>query len=221
MHSLYWRIFLAFWVALALILVGTVTVAVNATAHRADRPGLQRGQLYGQAARAFETGGPEALEGWLRSLPAEAFGRTFIIEPGGREMLRRPLPPSSSGANDAARAPAPGTAAGAIAPLGGALELVAPGGGTYHLVVAPHRPRLFGELELPGVPLTLLAIALGVSGAVCYFLARYLAAPVDRLRLATRPLAAGGLHRRGPPPPPGGPDELRLPPPAPPPPAGP
>jgi len=196
MHSLYWRIFLAFWVALALILVGTVTVAVNATAHRADRPGLQRGQLYGQAARAFETGGPEALEGWLRSLPAEAFGRTFIIEPGGREMLRRPLPPSSSGANDAARAPAPGTAAGAIAPLGGALELVAPGGGTYHLVVAPHRPRLFGELELPGVPLTLLAIALGVSGAVCYFLARYLAAPVDRLRLATRQLAAGDLNVR-------------------------
>src|SRR6266480_441328 len=182
MHSLYWRIFLAFWLALALILVGTVTVAVNATAHRADRPGLQRGQLYGQAARAFETGGPAALEGWLRSLPAESFGRTFIIEPGGREMLRRPLPPS--------------TAAGAIAPLGGALELVAPGGSTYHVVVAPHRPRLFGELELPGVPLTLLAIALGVSGAVCYFLARYLAAPVDRLRLATRQLAAGDLNVR-------------------------
>ena len=38
MHSLYWRIFLAFWVALALILVGTLTVAVNATAHRTDRP---------------------------------------------------------------------------------------------------------------------------------------------------------------------------------------
>jgi hypothetical protein len=30
MHSLYWRIFLTFWLALALILVGTVTVAVNA-----------------------------------------------------------------------------------------------------------------------------------------------------------------------------------------------
>src|SRR5438105_3910130 len=75
MHSLYWRIFLAFWVALGLILVGTVTVAVNATAHRADRPGLQRGQLYGQAARAFETGGPAALEDWLRSLPAEPVDR--------------------------------------------------------------------------------------------------------------------------------------------------
>lgn len=197
MHSLYWRIFLAFWAALALILVGTVTVAVNATAHRTDRPWVQRGQLYGQAARAFESEGPTGLEGWLRSLPAEPFGRTFIIEPDGREMLGRPLPPSLSGTHDAA-APASGTAAGAISPLGGALVLVAPGGSTYHVVVGPvhDRPRLFGELELPGVPLTLLAIALGVSAAVCYFLARYLAAPVDRLRLATRQLAAGDLNVR-------------------------
>ena len=63
MHSLYWRIFLAFWVALALILVGTVTVAVNATSHRTERPWVQRGQLYAQAARAFEAGGADALEG--------------------------------------------------------------------------------------------------------------------------------------------------------------
>jgi two-component system, OmpR family, sensor kinase len=211
MHSLYWRIFLAFWVALALILVGTVTVAVNATAHRTDRPWVQRGQLYGQAARAFESGGPAALEGWLRSLPAEPFGRTFIIEPDGREMLRRPLPPTLSGAPEggapkadgvagkpSGAPPASGTTAGAISPLGGALVLVASGGSTYHVVVGPvhDRPRLFGELELPGVPLTLLAIALGVSAAVCYFLARYLAAPVDRLRLATRQLAAGDLNVR-------------------------
>jgi signal transduction histidine kinase len=190
MHSLYWRIFLGFWVALALILVGTVTVAVNATAHRTDRPWVQRGQLYAQAARAFESGGPEALRSWLQSLPADPFGRTFVVEPGGRELLGRPLPPSLSRSRDAA--------AGAIAPIGGALVLVAAGGSTYHVVIGPVRdsPRLFGELELPGVPLTVLAIALGVSAAVCFFLARYLASPVERLRLATRQLASGDLNVR-------------------------
>lgn len=202
MHSLYWRIFLAFWVALALILVGTVTVAVNATAHRTDRPWVQRGQLYAQAARAFESGGPEALKSWLQSLPAEPFGRTFVVEPAGRELLGRPLPSSLRGSRDTATArgggaPA-GTSAGAIAPVGGALVLIAAGGGTYHVVIGPVRdsPRLFGELELPGVPLTVLAIALGVSAAVCFFLARYLAAPVDRLRLATRQMAGGDLNVR-------------------------
>jgi signal transduction histidine kinase len=194
MHSLYWRIFLAFWVALALILVGTVTVAVNATAHRTDRPWVQRGQLYAQAARAFESGGPEALRSWLESLPAEPFGRTFVVEPGGRELLGRPLPPFLSGVRDAAAA----LRGGAIAPIGGALVLVATGGSTYHVVIGPVRgsPRLFGELELPGVPLAVLAIALGVSAAVCFFLARYLASPVDRLRLATRQMAGGDLTVR-------------------------
>src|SRR5437762_3050004 len=89
MHSLYWRIFLAFWVALALILVGTVTVAVNATAHRTDHPWIQRGQLYAQAARAFESGGPAALRSWLQALPAEPLGRTYVVEPAGRPLPRR------------------------------------------------------------------------------------------------------------------------------------
>jgi signal transduction histidine kinase len=185
MHSLYWRIFLAFWVALTLILVGTVTVAVSATAHRTDRPWVQRGQLYAQAARAFESGGPPALKNWLQSLGGEPFSRTFVVGPAGQEILGRRLPPATS-------------AGGAIAPIGGALVLVAPGGDTYHVVVGPVRdsPRLFGELELPGVPLSILAIALVVSGGACFFLARYLAAPVDRLRLATRQMAAGDLNVR-------------------------
>jgi two-component system, OmpR family, sensor kinase len=200
MHSLYWRIFLAFWAALALILVGTVTVAVNATAHRTDRPWVQRGQLYAQAARAFESGGPPALQAWLHSLPAEPLTRTFVVDPQGSDLLGRTLPPHLSDAHLGAAAPGKeaAAAAGAISPIGGALVLVAPGGSTYHVVVGPVRdsPRLFGELELPGVPLTLLAIALGVSAAVCYLLARYLASPVDRLRLATRQMAAGDLNVR-------------------------
>jgi two-component system sensor histidine kinase CpxA len=195
MHSLYWRIFLAFWIALTLILVGTVTVAVNATTHRTERPWVQRGQLYAQAARAFEAAGPQGLKDWVQSLAAEPFSRTFVIEPGGGEMLGRPLPPTLSAAAGHSGA---ATGAGAISPIGGALVLVAPGGNTYHVVVAPVRdaPRLFGELELPGVPLSILLIALAVSAAVCYFLARYLASPVDRLRLATRRMAAGDLNVR-------------------------
>jgi two-component system sensor histidine kinase CpxA len=199
MHSLYWRIFLAFWIALALILVGTVTVAVNATAHRTERPWIQRGELYAQAARAFESGGAPALQKWLQSLAAEPFGRTFVVAPDGQEMLGRPLPRMLSGSPASAVGGVNGNSgAGAIAPIGGALVLMAPGGGTYHVVIGPVRdsPRLFGELELPGVPLSILVIALAASAGVCYFLARYLVAPVDRLRLAIRRMAAGDLEVR-------------------------
>jgi signal transduction histidine kinase len=199
MHSLYWRIFLAFWIALTLILVGTLTVAVNATAHRTDKPWVQRGQLFAQADRAFESGGADALKSWLESLGGEPFSRTFVIDPDGRDVLDRPLPQfldtvpgvAAHGTDAAGRA-------GAIAPIGGMLVLVDAGGRTWHVVVGPVRetPRLFGELELPGVPLALLVIALVVSGGVCFFLARYLAAPVDKLRHATRQMAAGDLNVR-------------------------
>ena len=198
MHSLYWRIFLAFWAALVLILVGTLTAAVNATKHRTERPWIQRGQLYGQAAHAFQGGGRDALRDWLQRLPAETLSRTFVVSPDGTEMLHRALPASLYGA--AGTPPdirhAPGV--GVIAPIGGALVVMTPEGGSYYVIVGPVRdsPRLFGELELPGVPVTVLLIALAVSAAVCFVLARYLAAPVDRLRLATRRLANGDLNVR-------------------------
>jgi signal transduction histidine kinase len=202
MHSLYWRIFLAFWVALTLILVGTLTVAVNATAHRTDKPWVQRGQLFAQADRAFESGGADGLKTWLESLNGEPFSRTFVIGPNGKDVLGRPLPQflntvPAGGATAHGTGGAPGRA-GAISPVGGMLVLVDPAGSAWHIVVGPVRegPRLFGELELPGVPLSILVIALVVSGAVCLFLARYLAAPVDKLRLATRQMAAGDLNVR-------------------------
>ncbi len=200
MHSLYWRIFLAFWLALALILVGTVTVAVNVAAqHRNDSPWVQRGQLYAQAARAFEAGGPTALKSWLEGLgSSEPFSRTFVIEPSGREMLDRPLPAFLRAPGDNAALTSATSPAGPISPVGGALVLVGANGETWHVLVGPLRktPRLFGELENPGVPGATLLLALVISAVVCFLLARYLVAPVDRLRHAMRRMAAGDLDVR-------------------------
>jgi two-component system sensor histidine kinase CpxA len=200
MRSLYWRIFLAFWLALALILVGTVTVAVNVALQiRTERPWVQRGQLYAQAARAFENGGPDALRSWLRSLKgSEPFSRTYVLTPAGRDMLERPLPKSLAGLIEGGGGTRAGTLPGPITPVSGALVLVGADGSMYHIMVGPvlNSPRLFGELELPGVPTATLLIALVVSGGICFLLARYLVAPVDRLRHATRQLAAGDLNVR-------------------------
>jgi two-component system sensor histidine kinase CpxA len=66
------------------------------------------------------------------------------------------------------------------------------------VITGPYRgpPRRFGELELPGVRAATLIIALVVSAVVCFLLARYLTAPVDRLRDATQRIAAGDLNVR-------------------------
>jgi signal transduction histidine kinase len=201
MHSLYWRIFRSFWLAIVLILVGTVTVAVSAAIQRRDElPWVQRGQLFAQADLAFEEGGPDALREWLDSIATDpAFSRTYIVGPNGRDMLNRPLP-------HYIQAPLVGRTkhgqktvrSGAIAPVGGALVLVSPDGSTYHVIVGPLHEHglLFGELELPGVAAATLAIALLVSTVICFFLTRHLVGPIDRLRQATREMAAGDLGVR-------------------------
>lgn len=201
MHSLYWRIFRSFWLAIVLILVGTVTVAVSAAIQRRDElPWVQRGQLFAQAAVAFESGGPDALRDWLDDLTSQpAFSRTYVVGPDGRDMLNRPLPhhllvPVEGRTKHGQKT----VRSGAIAPMGGALVLVSPDGSTYHVIVGPlhERPLLFGELELPAVAAATLAIALVVSTVICFFLTRHLVGPIDRLRQATREVASGNLSVR-------------------------
>ena len=201
MHSLYWRIFRSFWLAIVLILAGTVTVAVSAAIQRRDEvPWVQRGELFAQADDAFENGGPDGLHDWLQGIAGDpAFSRTYVVGPNGDDLLGRPLP-------HYLRVPLQGRTkhgtktvrSGAIAPVGGALVLVSPDGSTYHVIVGPlhEHPLLFGELQLPAVAAATLAIALLVSTVICFFLTRHLVGPIDRLRQATREMTAGNLSVR-------------------------
>lgn len=211
MNSLFWRIFFSFWLALALILIGTVTVAVDAALRwRAERPPQLYQDLYAQAAQAFETGGAAALKAWVAALdPPAVRERTFVLDAAGHDLLDRPLPPPP------VREGLPARAARALAggPVGRSLMLVGADGQTYRVFVAPPArgpSRRFGELELPGVRWATLLIALVVSAAVCFLLARYLTAPVDRLRDATQRITAGDLNVRVAPSLKGRKDELGL-----------
>jgi two-component system sensor histidine kinase CpxA len=201
MTSLYWRIFLSFWLALALILVGTVSVVVNGEQQRRfSQAWVQRGELYAQATQAFESGGQEGLRNWLKGMPrTEISALTFIVDSSGKEILGRSVPDylrdsperlAAAGRNTLLRPTMRG--------VGGPLVLVGPDGKTYHVIIGPLRsgPHLFGELEMPAVSTATLIIALVVSAVVCFFLARYLVSPVDQLRRATRQIASGDLDVR-------------------------
>ncbi|HEY4872798.1 MAG TPA: ATP-binding protein [Steroidobacteraceae bacterium] len=198
MHSLFWRIFLTFWLALALILVGTVTVAVDAALKwRNERPSLAYQEIYTRAAQVFEAGGGDALKQWIQELSPPALReRTFVLDSSGHDLLERPLPsyPQTSREGQPSRLRLP------TEPIGRSLMLVGPDGKAFRVVVVagPNRGPIhrFGELELPGVRAATLIIALVVSAVVCFLLARYLTAPVDRLRDATQRIASGDLNVR-------------------------
>ena len=201
MHSLYWRIFRSFWLAIVLILAGTVIVAVSAAIQRRDEvPWVQRGELFAQADDAFENAGADGLRDWLQDLTGDpAFSRTYVVGPNGHDLLDRPLPRSLQvPLNGRTKHGTKTVHSGAIAPVGGALVLVASDGSTYHVIVGPlhEHPLLFGELQLPAVAAATLAIALLVSTVICFFLTRHLVGPIDRLRQATREMSAGNLGVR-------------------------
>jgi signal transduction histidine kinase len=196
MTSLYWRIFLSFWLALALILVGTVSVVVNGEQQRRFAQSyVLRSELYAQATDAFESGGPDGLRTWLTGIKRpEISSRTYVLDDAGKEMLGRAVPatlrdpPSDT----------PHISNTNIRGIGGPLVLVGPDGKTFQVIIGPLRsgPHLFGELETPQVSTATLFIALVVSAVICFFLARYLVAPVDQLRRATRQIASGDLDVR-------------------------
>jgi two-component system sensor histidine kinase CpxA len=201
MTSLYWRIFLSFWLALALILVGTVSVVVNGEQQRRfSQAWILRGELYGQATEAFETGGPDALRAWLTGIKRpDLSSLVYVLDSTGTEILGRSVPDALRGSPERL---APSSNSTVLLPtmrgIGGPLVLVGPDGKTFHVMIGPLRsgPHLFGELEMPAVSTATLFIALVVSAAVCFFLARYLVSPVDQLRRATRQIASGDLDVR-------------------------
>ncbi len=202
MTSLYWRIFLSFWLALALILVGTVSVVVNGEQQRRfSHAWILRGELYAQATQAFESGGPDALRSWLtRMRGTDISSLIYILDSSGSEMLGRSVPDALRDSPERADPAADGNSLlqPNIRGIGGPLVLVGPDGKTFHVIIGPLRsgPHLFGELEMPAVSTATLVIALVVSAVVCFFLARYLVAPVDQLRRATRQIASGDLDVR-------------------------
>jgi len=202
MTSLYWRIFLSFWLALALILVGTVFLVVNSEQQRRfSQSWILRGELYAEATQAFESGGPDALRAWLTGIKRpDLSSLIYILDGSGSEMLGRSVPDALRDTPE--QLAASGNSVALLHPtmrgIGGPLVLVGPDGKTFHVMIGPLRsgPHLFGELEMPQVSTATLFIALVVSAVVCFFLARYLVSPVDQLRRATRQIASGDLDVR-------------------------
>src|ERR1700753_514512 len=96
MTPLYERICLSSWLALALILVGTVSVVVNGEQQRRFAQAyIMRSELYAQATEAFETAGPEGLRTWLTGIKRpEISSRTYVLDFTGKEMLGRAVPES-------------------------------------------------------------------------------------------------------------------------------
>jgi two-component system, OmpR family, sensor kinase len=203
MHSLFLRIFVLFWVAMALIVGGSIAITFTVAAHEYESQEAQRRPNTAlQASAVLANGGIAALTRWLKanehSIPDREI---YIIGPDGRDILGRRL---SEGAarrleffNRELGPPPEGPAPPRnFRPPRAAAQIVAPDGSAYTVLLVPRRPNIFGVLSLPGISLTILAIALIVSAFASWWLAQHLSAPIRRIQEGARALATENLEVR-------------------------
>jgi len=200
MRTLFVKIFLWFWAAMALVVLAVAAATSVANMRREER--LRRefddpARVFAQmAARTYEREGQAGLSEYLSFLEGEARHRAWLFDAGGAEVLGRSAPSEVDGR---ARRMLRGEAQASGRPDARGLQAFAVSGpsGVRYLMVTrrlnPRRPPPWPEPRT--VVLQLLAV-LATAGLVCYWLARYLTAPVVRLSAATRRLADGDLSAR-------------------------
>ena len=201
MRSLFLKIFLWFW--LATILVAGVFIGSESWGRTRQAESRVRIlfrnilQLYGEQAVAnWELSGAEALRTCADQIYQKASMRVFLFDEPGAELTGRPIPPGSREFADQTRSAASVQFQHsedrflAAAPVVGEAD-------RHYVFLAEMPPSPHGDwLANPGVLLWRFGAVVVTAGIVCYALARYLTAPIRRLRAAARRLADGDLAGR-------------------------
>ena len=196
MKSLFLRIFLSFWTALALFAVVAILLTLAFRPRSATWEVLRTAVLT-DGVSAYEEGGAPQVRQYLDSLEKTQGVRAFLFDEHGVEISGRAAPDwAMRVAAGGPRVPRDGFIFPAP-PVQRDSRASSDGRHRYTVVLGlPPGPRFFGFFGPRGMPVPGLIIAILSSGLVCYVLAWYLTKPIVRLRAATRQLAAGDLTAR-------------------------
>ncbi len=198
MHRLFWKFFLSFWAALALFTAATLFSASHylnwVREHRSIADPFARFvDEAASAQRAADTGGLAGLRAWALRADRRRLVPLLVVDASGRDVLGRPVPAALRDrirrlARYWVRPAPPGRHPPAVIAL--------PGGKRYRLIPDFQAVTLARILSRPRAMVPPLLLAALAGAVVCLLLARYLTAPLERLRRATEAYAAGDLAHR-------------------------
>lgn len=196
MRSLFVKIFVSYWIAQALFFVLAILVA-SALRPMREISDLQAEQpkFLGEVVQAYQTGGEQAAWRYLRSTHETHHVRLYLFDEKGKDLLGRKPPEWVQRAQSGSMSTAD-SFWGRLRPEQFLRASMTASDGHHYTLITELPPELhmhFGPHGFPG-----LGILIGIvsSGLVCYLLARYLTAPIVRLRAATQKLASGDLSAR-------------------------
>jgi two-component system sensor histidine kinase CpxA len=197
MRSLFLKIFLSYWIALALFMVLAilVTLAIRPPRENATVEALQT-KFLEDAVQAYQHGGPEEARTYLRSLRESQRVGAFLFNEKGEDLSGRSRPPEWVQRVVSGQTHTIESIWGRIGPMQFLRPTMTAADGRRYIMVLqlpPGQRTLFGP---HGMLWLSLLIAVLSSGLVCYPLARYLSSPIVLLRAATQKLAKGDLSAR-------------------------
>jgi two-component system sensor histidine kinase CpxA len=202
MRSLFLKIFLAFWGAMAVfVTLAALTTILIVRFQTTDSAleGMTRG-----AVQAYMAGGSGGLHNYFHQLERDQLFRAILFDEQYHELSGRPAPRFLGADGDLGRPPMDGPN-GQPPPPPSFDELskhhfpthtiMASDGHHYTLMLLPPSRA---HLWFLTAPRRLIGIVVGLfaTGIICFFLARYVTRPLASLRAASGRLAAGDLSAR-------------------------
>ena len=204
MRSLFFKIFFSFWLSiiLATFIVSLIVEARRSEDMRESFRSMIIGVLSVNAytfAQAYENQGCAGLRAQELSLQqAPPHLRSFFLDDNGNPVCTQFPAPSAAAKAAAVRASEDGTIESTIDDRQRVLakRFITASGHPYRMVVVVPRPQFPFFGWAPFRRLALFTVV--ISGLVCFLLARYLTAPITRLRAAAQQIAQGDLTARVP-----------------------
>ena len=200
MQRLYWKIFVSFWIALVLF----AATSLLFTSHYLDRLRAEQDagarheryeQRIAQAQSVAQHDGLPGLKAWAHQVDEQDAVPLLVLDAEGNDVLGRTLPAQ---ALEHLRRHDERAERSREMPRRMHPEpwIVLDDGSRYRIVPdfqGVTLGRLLGRPRVIAVPLLLGTL---ISALVCFLLARYLTAPIERLRRAAEAYAAGDLAQR-------------------------
>jgi signal transduction histidine kinase len=201
-RTLFLKIFLSFWLAMVLVSAVLVASIISSQSQFRDirAEEFDRTLMPLMAARAadiLDDHGMSALAEFLTSLQTTLHWQAYLFDDEGQEILAQAAPPEADAMAQAAlqsvgtrTLTSNGTKFAATRTTGST--------GTHYVLVIGTRVESFADVLRAPVEIQIIrgALVLAIAGVICFWLARYITAPVLHLRAATHRLAMGNLSAR-------------------------
>lgn len=198
MRSLYWKIFISFWLATILIIFTTAWF-IGQIAQKSSVPAREQMFMdsYANAAVAtYESGRQSALLKWLNQIGISRHMSIYLLTSTG-EIIGAEKPPDN--VKKVSENLIKDELSEGILKSGKLIvshEILSTSGKYYRLAAVTEKPIPY-FIQIPWGGLTIrLTLAIFISGLICYLLSMYLTQPLRYLGMAAQSIATGKLSTR-------------------------